>query len=440
MARAMRVRNVLLAASLAAGLGVAPAQPQAKLQNAGAAPRTYTLDDLKRVETARDEALKRLKALETAGATAEREEAAIDGDLLVAAADSRRREEAAVSAERRLIQLDREVADARDHILRDQAALDDLLAALMSFGSRRPPALAASPGDTGAAVRAAILMSDAAPALAARADALKVRVVALNALLEETRTERDLLSEAEQGLVARAEEIAALAAEKRIVRASLAAETTQLKTDADRLAREADTLRDLLESLSAAAPARPGQKPKPGEKKPSSAPGQKPPPKTSLKAPAAEAGAKAAPRRESPASSGVVLAPRPAAPAGSAPLAPAVGKIARRYGQSVNGVPASGLTYATRAGAQVIAPLDARVEYAGVFRSYGQMLILDVGGDMLVVVSGLDALYPEAGQWVLAGEPIGRMADRKSPSPELYLEVRRKGQTIDPQIWLGRGA
>jgi septal ring factor EnvC (AmiA/AmiB activator) len=106
---------------------------------------------------------------------------------------------------------------------------------------------------------------------------------------------------------------------------------------------------------------------------------------------------------------------------------------------------AEGLTLSTRAGAQVIAPLDARVQYAGVFRTYGLMVILDVGGDVLVIVSGLDALYPQAGQWVLAGEPIGRMADkhgadRKSPSPELYLEVRRKGEPIDPEKWLGRGA
>ena len=84
--------------------------------------------------------------------------------------------------------------------------------------------------------------------------------------------------------------------------------------------------------------------------------------------------------------------------------------------------------------------MDARVEYAGVFRSYGQMLILDVGGDMLVIMSGLGDLYPEPGQWVLSGEPVGRMSGQKSPSPELYLEVRRKGQPVDPGKWLGRGA
>jgi septal ring factor EnvC (AmiA/AmiB activator) len=104
----------------------------------------------------------------------------------------------------------------------------------------------------------------------------------------------------------------------------------------------------------------------------------------------------------------------------------------------IEGQKQEGLTLSARAGATVIAPMDARVQYSGLFRTYGQMVILDIGNDVLLVVSGMEALYPEAGQWVLAGEPIGRMADQKSPSPELYLEVRRKGQPVDPETWLGK--
>jgi septal ring factor EnvC (AmiA/AmiB activator) len=122
------------------------------------------------------------------------------------------------------------------------------------------------------------------------------------------------------------------------------------------------------------------------------------------------------------------------------PLQPAAGTRLRRFGQTVDGVRSEGLTLATRSGAQVIAPLDARVQYAGEFRTYGLMVILDVGNNVLVVVSGLDTIYSEAGQWVLAGEPIGRMSGQKSPSPELYLEVRRSGQPVDPEKWLARGA
>ncbi|HEV7691878.1 MAG TPA: peptidoglycan DD-metalloendopeptidase family protein [Hyphomonadaceae bacterium] len=396
---------------------------------------TYTQDDLKRVEAARDNALKRLRVLEKAAGAAAREASDIDADLLEAAADSTRREEAATSAETRLVSLSQDLDLARQRLTSDRKALDDLLAALMTFGSRRPPALAASPADTGAAVRAAILMSDAAPALNARAAQLKARIADLNRLTAETRTEQDKLTHEETALAARRDEITALAAEKRLSFASLATETAAARAESTRLGAEAETLRDLLDGLARAAPATPGLKPRMPTAdtrtptKPATKPSTKP---TSPTAPSTAPGV-----------------------ASAKPVSPAAGVKVRGFGQAMPEGKAEGLTLSTRAGAQVIAPLDARVQYAGVFRTYGLMVILDVGGDVLVIVSGLDALYPQAGQWVLAGEPIGRMADRplsdrqvsdrqaadrKTPSPELYLEVRRKGEPIDPEKWLARGA
>ena len=393
---------------------------------------TYTQDDLKRVEKARDAALKRLRALEKAAGAAAREASDIDADLLEAAADSTRREEAALSAETRLVSLAQDLDLARQRLTGDQKALDDLLAALMTFGSRRPPALAASPQDAGAAVRAAILMSDAAPALTQRAAQLRTRIADLNRLTAETRAEQDKLTLEEAALAARREEIEALAAEKRLSSASLAVETEAARAETTRLAAEAESLRDLLEGLARTAPASPGLKPR---------------------MPAAEPGKAAKPSGKPAAKSGAAVSTPLGAALGIAsakPVSPAAGTRLRRFGQPMPEGTSEGLTLATRAGAQVVAPLDARVQYAGVFRTYGLMVILDVGQDVLVIVSGLDALYPQAGQWVLAGEPIGRMAerpsagglgaDRKSPSPELYLEVRRKGEPIDPEKWLSRGA
>lgn len=401
-----------LAAALAAVFLIA--SPQTSAQKA---PDTYSQDDLKRIEQARDEALQRLRTLEKASKAAARETSEIDQDLLTAAADSIRREEAATGAESRLEQLARQTRAARAQLTSDEAALEDLLAALMTFGSRRPPALAASPEDTGAAVRAAILMGEAAPALSERARMLKSQIDELNALAAATYAEQQHLDFEEAALTARKEEIAALAAEKRLSNSSLAVETASLRAETRRLSTEAATLRDLLDGLARSAPASPGLKPRPSAK---------PPAQTAAKPPAN---------------------PPPGTPVASAsptipghPLQPAAGTRLRRFGQTVNGVRHEGLTLATRSGAQVIAPLDARVQYAGVFRSYGLMVILDVGNNVLVIVSGLDTLYSEAGQWVLAGEPVGRMAGQKSPSPELYLEVRRSGQPVDPEKWLARGA
>ena len=379
-------------------------------------PDTYSQDDLKRVEQARDEALQRLRALERASKAAAREASEIDEDLLTAAADSIRREEAATGAETRLEELANQTRIARAQLTSDEAALEDLLATLMTFGARRPPALAASPEDTGAAVRAAILMGEAAPALSERAKALKSRIDELNALAEATYAEQQRLDFEEAALAARKQEIAALAAEKRLSNRSFAAETASLRAETRRLSTEAATLRDLLEGLARSAPTTPGLKPKPSATSP------------------AQAAAKP-PARPLPAA-----AASPTSSMTGHPLQPAAGTRLRRFGQTVDGVRHEGLTLATRSGAQVIAPMDARIQYAGVFRSYGLMVILDVGNNVLVIVSGLDTIYSEAGQWVLAGEPIGRMGDQKSPSPELYLEVRRSGQPVDPEKWLARGA
>lgn len=385
------------------------------LAQSRAAPKSFTQDDLKKAEAARDAAVARLKQLEARSSAVARDLSEIDTDLIAAASDSTAREEAAYAAEERLMILADETETASTALSADQAALDDLLAALMTFGSRKPPALATSPEDSAAAVRAAILMSDAAPALSRRAAELKQQIDTLNRLAAETRQQQANLAAATGALSARREEINALAAEKRRALAALAAETEAVRAESKRLADEAQSLRDLLDKLAKAAPAKPSVKPPSG--KPAAKPSTKPS-TTPGKAPAA-------------------VAAKPPAAAGT-PVQPAVGTRLHRFGQTIDGAKQEGLTLATRAAAQVVAPLDARVQYSGVFRSYGQMVILDVGNDVLVVVSGLDALYPEAGQWVLAGEPIGRMADRKSPSPELYLEVRRKGQPVDPEKWLGQ--
>lgn len=384
------------------------------------APRMFTQDDLRKAETARDAALARLRTLETAAASAARAVSDIDADLLAAASDATAREEAAYAAEEQLMLLADEQQQAAATLASDHAATEDLLAALMTFGKRRPPALATRPDDVSSAIRAAILMSDAAPALVTRASDLRQRIAAINDIADATRGQQANLVSATDALAARREEITALAEEKRRAQATLDAEAAAARASAQRFADEADTLRDLLDALARTAPPTPSLKPatKPPAKPPATKPGATVPARPTAKPPAV---ASASPK-----------------PSAAAPLSPTVGTPLRRFGRVVDGEKQEGLTLAARAGGTVIAPLDARVQYAGVFRSYGQMAILDVGNGVLVVISGMETLFPEAGQWVLAGEPIGRMIDRKSPSPELYLEVRRKGQPVDPETWLGK--
>ncbi len=107
-----------------------------------------------------------------------------------------------------------------------------------------------------------------------------------------------------------------------------------------------------------------------------------------------------------------------------------------------------GLSIATRAGAQVTAPADGWVVYAGAFRSYGQLLILNVGGGYHVLLAGMDRISVDLGQFVLTGEPVAVMGSGShiaailatgSSQPVLYIEFRKDGVPVDPGPWWAAG-
>ncbi len=109
---------------------------------------------------------------------------------------------------------------------------------------------------------------------------------------------------------------------------------------------------------------------------------------------------------------------------------PAAGSIVESFEEVSNiGVRARGITLATRKGAQVVAPASGRVAYAGPFRTYGDIVIVQHPGGLLSMMSGLERVDVLVGETVAAGTPIGRMG---SLEPELYLELRQSGRPIDP--------
>jgi septal ring factor EnvC (AmiA/AmiB activator) len=111
-------------------------------------------------------------------------------------------------------------------------------------------------------------------------------------------------------------------------------------------------------------------------------------------------------------------------------LQPAAGSIVESFeDMSSVGVRARGITLATRNGAQVVSPAKGKIAYAGPFRAYGDIVIVQHPGGLLSMMSGLERVDVLVGETVSAGTPIGRMG---SLDPELYLELRRGGRPIDP--------
>jgi murein hydrolase activator len=103
-----------------------------------------------------------------------------------------------------------------------------------------------------------------------------------------------------------------------------------------------------------------------------------------------------------------------------------------------------GISLATRPGAQVTTPCDGWVVYAGPFRSYGQLLILNAGGGYHVLIAGMERISVNIGQFVLTGEPVATMGTKSqvasifaanASQPVLYIEFRKDGTPIDPGPW-----
>jgi septal ring factor EnvC (AmiA/AmiB activator) len=130
---------------------------------------------------------------------------------------------------------------------------------------------------------------------------------------------------------------------------------------------------------------------------------------------------------------------KPAGPglAGAAPVTLVAGHLLRAWGAPAEDGPAIGVTFGTASAAFVASPCTGRIGFSGPFRSYGRMLIIECGAGYDFVLAGLGRLDAAVGVHVRAGEPLGRMSDSNGVSKsELYVELRRAGQPVDPMPYL----
>ncbi len=305
-----------------------------------------------------------------------------------------------------------------------------LLMALTRLARRPPEGLALAPGDPIDAIRSATLMGAAVPPLEAESRMLREQIAALTALHQEMaaaearhRAER-LALEIEQNRLA---ELIARKNDLELVARHGAEVNSQRQAQ---LAAQATDLQQLIERLSAERQAREAEARKRAEEERQARLAQP-------RAPGTQQGA-----IEVTAPPPVLLDPskpktvRPFAEARGLMVYPASGQLLRRYGDTDDmGMTSKGLTFETRAAAQVVAPFDGRVLFAGPFRGYGQILIIEHGDGYHSLLAGLGGIQGAVGQWLVAGEPVGIMP-KGTAKPRLYLELRHDGQPINPLPWL----
>ena len=329
-------------------------------------------------------------------------------------------ENAALGAERELSRLAREEAELLTRLTADRETLLDILAAIQRIVSQTPPAVLAAPDDAAEAARAASLMAEVAPALRERADQISIQLSRLREVRTAIEAEQASLSTTEQALSSQRLELEVLIAERRALEARRRNEAVSFLEAASTAGQRARSIRSLISELSRMADVMPSLSPR------------RIPPETGVPAP------RPRPPRD------LVAARVPSAPLETLRFAdargrlrmPATGEIMRTFGDlAEDGTASEGIFIRTRPRAQVVSPFDGRIEFAGPFNTYGGLLILNVGDGYYVVLAGMSVTYASVGQSVLAGEPVGAMSENAQTAPDLYLELRRNDDVIDPAPW-----
>jgi septal ring factor EnvC (AmiA/AmiB activator) len=324
--------------------------------------------------------------------------------------------------------------------------LAEVLAALQRMGLNPPPAILVKPEDALSSVRSAILLGAVVPELRQQTEILLADLKEQSRVTASIEAERARLTAAVGEQTAEKKRLGMLLEAKQKLEAETQTALAAEKQRSAALAAKAGSLKELIASLEADKARKAADAAKAAEQKAADAD----------KAPAQTAPAQTAPAQKAPAQTELAALPVPEANrlTAAAPFSalqgqialPVTGKIKRRFGASDgNGAVMLGDMVATQSGAIVTAPADGNVLYAGPFRSYGQLLILNAGDGYHVVLAGMSRISVASGQSVLAGEPVGAMGEARVAStsaskngnatPELYVEFRKDGKPVDPTPW-----
>lgn len=409
-------RGFIILGALTAGAALAPMRlPAANegaiiLSGAGGTTLAQEQQALKSARRQSEEAQARSARLEQQASLARDE------------AEQARRRAAALAARIQQAEADMEAARARIAIIarlqRAQAArlaqrqepVVRLTAALQMM-ARRPVALAlAQPGSIVDAVHMRAVLGQVLPVIEQRTAGLRAELARSRALRATAQQAADALAQAQADRKQRQDALAALEALKRVAARDYGANAGLESERALALGEKARDIVDLMDRLEEAGDLRDRL--------------------AALSGPLMR-----------PARPGNAAAPEPdraRSDAGPPPYRlPVLGQLVTGMGEvNDGGVRSRGLTLVTRPGAQAIAPTAGKIAFAGPYRDYGQILIIDHGQGWTTLITGLHRVTAQVGDSVRQGDPVGVTGAER---PNITVELRRNGRPVDivPLVGLG---
>jgi septal ring factor EnvC (AmiA/AmiB activator) len=402
-----------LASALVALLALAVPAAQAQDAEELARRRQASSDEYEQVTREITLSKERIDGIRDEIAGLRKDEQTLTAALIQAAKTERKLSQDADAISAKIEALSLQEQDLKLSLADRRGVLAEVLAALQRMGLNPPPAILVRPEDALASVRSAILLGAVVPEMRAETEILAGDLRELSRLSASISAERAHLLATASDQAAEKERLALLVAEKSKLRGRSEELLEAEQKRSAELAAKAGSLKELIESLEDQV-----------------------------------AAARAAEERASGAvpDANRLVQPVPFPSLMGKLALPAAGRVQRSFGDADG---AGGNLYGdivtTQSGAIVTAPADGVVLYAGPFRSYGQLLILNAGGGYHVVLAGMGRISVSLGQSVLAGEPVGTMGEARLASavsigsettaPELYVEFRKDGKPVDPAPW-----
>jgi septal ring factor EnvC (AmiA/AmiB activator) len=361
-------------------------------------------------------------------ASLEKDRAGLGADLVATGRRLRATEDDVSRNETRLDKLHLEEESLKQSLYQRRDVIAEVLMALQRIGRTPPPAILSRPEDALAAIRGSILAGAVLPDLRVEAESLAADLSELSNVRTRIEAERDALRTRYASLADEQARINLLVDAKKMQSSQTEAALSAERDKAKDLAAQAKTVQSLIQSLerevAAAAQA--------------AAEAQEAARNTT------RADKEEAVRRLADMSR-IAPAVHFADAKGLLPM-PVSGQKILGFGEDDGfGGQTQGLSLATRPGTSVLAPADGWVVYAGPFRSYGQVLILNAGDGYHIVLAGMERIDAVLGQFVLGGEPVAVMGatrlasigdiEHTSAQPILYVEFRKDGNSIDSAPW-----
>lgn len=392
-----------------------------------ATPAGVSQSELEKMEKKVQEQSLEHKKLQAQATQISLELSSISKEMIRAAKLIQNNEEKLSKMEAQLERLKQDLKAAEEGFTEEDDNLIKILSALQNLALKPTEALLVQPLTPVEIIRSAMLLRETVPFLEENAERIRQELEKIAHKKELVEIQYDQISKQKLILEQEHSRMNALVQRKSKIRSAVEIESKKAKKNMEKLASQAQDLRDLLAKLEKQRLEKQKKAEEERRKK------------------LAEEQSKAQKQKNLAEKQTVDLIKSGstfitdsgenfAKAKGKLPL-PARGTIVTAYGeQKVKGVSSKGILIKTRSEAQVIAPFDGTVVFSGPFRGYGNLIIIEHGGGYLSLLAGLSNPDVEVGQMLLAGEPVGQMPD--DDDAKLYVEIRKNNHPVDPMAWM----